>query len=361
MGSGSMNQKESIIWKVSLICIITMAFYSAMLGAVEFRYNLELATRGIYAEDSLNLLIKAMPTVRADTPLFSHNLTANMQVNLTLDQKFDFNWEIYRLWLRYASFSSEIRIGRQRLNFGPARLLRSLQWFDQIDPEDMFQHTSGVDALLFRHFQGRSSLWLWGMLSKERLKGLEHYPSVEDNIEVGGRFDFPLLTGYIGLITHYRPEVAYRPTETAEELRFGLDGRWDYVVGLWFEAAASFIRNGGEEDYSSLTLGADYSRFGMTMTAEHFLVSPVTFIDSDFFEARIRQATALSVSYPFDIIDELSGSLYYEHETDDISAIVQWQRTYDHWKFGLGFFSYAGREETIYSGEGVVLTIQYNI
>ena len=302
-----------------------------------------------------------MPSLRADTPLFSNNLTANLQANFTLDQDFDFDWEIYRLWLRYATFSSEARIGRQRLNFGPARLLRSLQWFDQIDPEDFFEHTSGVDALLFRHFQGRSSLWLWGILSNDRLKGLEFYPSVEKNIEIGGRFDFPLLDGYIGLTAHYRPEIVYRPSETAEELRFGLDGRWDFEAGFWFEAAASFIRNGSEEDYSYLTLGADYSRFGITMTAEHFLASPVTFIDGNLYKARLRQTSALSASYTLDILDELGASLYYEHETDDISVIVQWQRTYDHWRFGLGLFSFAGRQSWIFSGEGVVFTIQYNI
>ncbi len=44
--------------------------------------------------------------------------------------------KLYRLKLRYATAQTETRLGLQRLNFGPAQLLRSLKWFDQLDPRD---------------------------------------------------------------------------------------------------------------------------------------------------------------------------------------------------------------------------------
>ena len=46
----------------------------------------------------------------------------------------DLDW--YRLKLRFATNQTETQIGLQKLNFGPAQLLRSLQWFDQVDPRD---------------------------------------------------------------------------------------------------------------------------------------------------------------------------------------------------------------------------------
>ena len=38
--------------------------------------------------------------------------------------------KIYRMWGRYTSSQFEARLGRQKINFGPAKILRSLMWFD---------------------------------------------------------------------------------------------------------------------------------------------------------------------------------------------------------------------------------------
>jgi len=39
---------------------------------------------------------------------------------------------IYRGWIRYSGSQFEARVGLQKINFGPAQLLRSLKWFARL-------------------------------------------------------------------------------------------------------------------------------------------------------------------------------------------------------------------------------------
>jgi len=64
---------------------------------------------------------------------FSLNTYVNI-ANQVTDSGHDLRF--YRVQLRYATAQSETRIGLQKIDFGPARLLRPLRWFDQIDPND---------------------------------------------------------------------------------------------------------------------------------------------------------------------------------------------------------------------------------
>ena len=74
------------------------------------------------------------------------------------------NEEPYRLWLRYSSDQIEARLGLQKIAFGPAMVLRSLAWFDTIDPKDPTGQTDAVEAFRLRVFPTSSlALWLWSI------------------------------------------------------------------------------------------------------------------------------------------------------------------------------------------------------
>lgn len=348
--------------KNSLCIILLMLVWTINpLSAVDTGIRLELASRTIYDGDSFDLLLQALPSISASTPIYTNNLAAQVQANFSLDGDAEFDYEIYRLWLRYSTIFSETRIGKQHLNFGPARLLRSLQWFDHIDPDDFLERTQGVNALAIRYFLDYTHAWIWIISSENRLKGLEVYRSEKGNLEIGGRVDFPLLSGYVGVNTHYRPEVEHPAAESANEYRFGLDGRWDIEVGFWFETAASFYRDKANEDYSYLTVGFDYTIQGVTFTGEHFMVTPNSFIDTDFYKNRLRETSALAANRSLGLLDEIGTTVYYEHHTEDFSGIFYWQRTYDYLIFNLGLFSFPNGENSVYSGDGAILSIQLNI
>ena len=337
------------------------------LNGLSYRANLELAGRLHYIEDDneFGFGIHIIPMFSASLPAGSYNLDARLRPYFRIDDDGELDAEIYRFWLRFSGVQNELRLGRQQLNFGPAQILRSLRWFDQLDPNDFLGHTRGVDGLLYRHFIGNSTLWVWGLLGDEREKGLEIYPSGDDKPEFGGRLDFPLLGNYWGLTAHYRPEVVSPVGNTLSESRFALDGRWDIFIGIWFEAVQSFYR-GAEEfetDFTYLTAGLDYTLAGIYLTGEHMLISPHNLSDKDLYADRIGQTSVLSASYNLDLLNSLSGSIYYEHIGNDPSLILSWERVYDNlsFKFDLFQFESPAAESSIYSGRGAALTIKYNL
>ena len=68
----------------------------------------------------------------------------------------------YRMWFRYSSEKLEARLGLQKIAFGPAQILRSLAWFDTIDPKDPTGQTAAVEAFRLRVYPTNSlSVWTW--------------------------------------------------------------------------------------------------------------------------------------------------------------------------------------------------------
>lgn len=151
----------------------------------------------------------------------------------------------YRLWTRFAASQYELRLGLQKINFGPATIFRPLMWFDTIDPRDPLQITSGVYGVLGRYyFLNNTNIWLWGLLGNDEPKGWEFYPTAKWKPEFGGRVQFPVFNGEAAFSYHHRqinlgPLTAMMPfvfdTLVAEN-RIAFDGKWDIGLGFWVEA-----------------------------------------------------------------------------------------------------------------------------
>ncbi len=176
----------------------------------------------------------------------------------------------YRLWARYTGKQFEVRVGLQKIDFGVATMLRPLQWFNQIDPRDPLRLTNGVYGILGRYyFLNNANIWLWGLYGNEKARGLDASETYAQHPEFGGRVQYPISRGEIALSYHHRtadarllmdaPQFAQIPED-----RWGVDGKWDVNVGLWFEV--SHIRKqkdlGDLTNQTLLNLGADYT-FGI--------------------------------------------------------------------------------------------------
>ena len=149
------------------------------------------------------------------------------------------NLRLYRLNARYATTQSEFRLGLQKINFGPAQMLRSLMWFDHLDPTDPMNIADGVWGLRYRYdFLNNANIWLWGMYGNSDPKGYEMFGSVDDKPEFGGRAQTPVPLGEIALTFHSR--TANNGADDFHETRYALDGRWDILVGAWFEAVVQY-------------------------------------------------------------------------------------------------------------------------
>jgi hypothetical protein len=252
----------------------------------------------------------------------------------------------YRVWARFKTSRFEARGGLQKINFGSALLLRPLRWFDSVDPRDPLQITEGVYGVLVREYLPRNfTVWGWGLYGNEHLKGLELSPTRERTPEYGGRFQAPLSKGEIAFTTHYRradlskgfTSVDAGEDPLARENRYGLDGKWDVGIGVWFEVAA--IRQTRpalpSADSGALTLGADYTfgvGNGLHVLGEYFV--------QDTSQQTATHFSAVSLNYPLGLLDSLSAIFYVDTTRADVYRFVNWQRTYDRWQFYvMGFWN----------------------
>jgi len=289
--------------------------------------------------------------------------------------------KLYRLWLRLSSARFEARLGLQKINFGSAALFRPLMWFDRLDPRDPLQITDGVTGLLLRYyFPNNTNLWLWGLYGNEDLKGWETAPTASRQPEFGGRVQWPLFKGELGLSAHFRRTDLGRNLSGAgfgplldpivPEERLALDGKWDAGVGLWIEG--SILKQHSREipyPYQrALTAGADYTfglGNGLYVLAEHFLREDSA---GALGQGQGWQFSGLSLRYPLGLLDTLSGMFYYDWKNKDVYSFLSWQRTYDRWSwFVIGFwnptrFQVFGTQagNNYFSGKGFQVMIVFN-
>jgi hypothetical protein len=283
----------------------------------------------------------------------------------------------YRGWIRAGTPRFESRLGLQKISFGSATLLRPLMWFDRIDPRDPLQTTDGVYALLLRYyFPNNANAWLWGLAGNTETKGWETLPSEQWSPEMGGRVQLPVPRGEVAVSCHHRradvsglvhiPEFVPEPAEN----RVGLDGKWDVGAGLWFEALLNHAANALPlfpwQRWASL--GADYTfgiGNGLGVMAEHMVVDYA----AEVLKAGERtQLSALSLSYPLGLLDNLRGIVFYDWQSRGLYRYLSWQRTLDNWLFSAALFWNPDRSQgmsgpagsSAAAGKGIQLMVVFN-
>jgi len=272
--------------------------------------------------------------------------------------------DIYRSWIRYSTNQSEARFGLQKINFGPAQILRSLKWFDTIDPQDPQEETEAVRAALFRYyFLNNANIWLWGIYAKDELKGLEKRTSKNNSFEFGGRLQYPFEFCEAAFsFNHRKLEIG-----DTNENRFGFDARWDFEIGLWIEAVASkYSKNVFTPNWEKfLTLGADYTipfGNGLYILCEHFIYSNSSKILKSDYETN---STAISLNYPIGLLDNISTILTYNWKNRDCYRYLSYQLNFDYLSIYLNLFwnpeiSNLGANQTSMDGKSVQLMIGYS-
>ncbi len=276
----------------------------------------------------------------------------------------EFNLKLYRLQTRLATAQSETRLGLQKITFGPAQLLRSLQWFDGIDPKDPLRLTSGVYAARYRYtFLNNNNLWLWSLYGNSERRSKDRFASVPTQPEWGGRFQLELPEGSVALSSHYHKVDAN--FFTYHEARYGLDGRWDGFIGIWAEAA--LIQNQHTQRLPHwqkwLTIGGDYTfdvGNGLYLLGEHQNISS----GNEFLTLNQQTNTsALMLSYPLNLLDSFRMISYYSWETRSVYQFYSWQRAYDTLLLDVSLFSFPKTANPVlgaYAGYGARIMLVFN-
>jgi hypothetical protein len=281
----------------------------------------------------------------------------------------DYAFKYYRAILRYSTEQTETQLGLQKINFGPAQLLRPLMWFDRVDPRDPLKLTDGVYALRYKYsFLDNSLVWLWCLYGNTDNKGYELLPTVKNTPEFGGRIQLPAAAGEIAATFHTRKVDAmlyyYR------ENRYALDGRWDIGVGVWFESA-------WQQNISILpiykwnsmtTIGMDYTipeGNGIYILTEHL----ITTVSNSFWKAdQNRQISAMMITYSIGVLNNIMLQEYYDWHNKNLYQYFQFQRTYDNFIINFALFHYPEKggslflngQTSLLSGYGLQLMLIFN-
>jgi hypothetical protein len=251
-------------------------------------------------------------------------------------------------------------------------------WFDQIDPRDPLQITPGVYGILGRYyFLNNANIWLWLLYGNDKQKGWEVIPSVKNKPEIGLRVQLPVPNGELATTYHYRVadvekiyQLPHGEKPHAREKRLAFDGKFDLLVGLWFEAVLTHqeIHLPELEYKRAFNIGMDYT-FGLG-TGLNLMTELFTFAYSEhaLTGGEGISFTALSASYQFNIFTGINGILFYDWKNQDIYNFINWSWQFDKWTFYImGFWNpeqfniYQGLEGTnLYAGKGLQLMIVFN-
>jgi hypothetical protein len=341
----------------------------ALAAEKDFRGQLSLQSNtwnrsGIWYHDGR---LQYIPNLRISNSLSMARLvdfeaSFYLYVNLEDGETSD-DFRPYRLNLRYATKQSEIQLGLQKINFGPAQLLRSLMWFDRQNPTDPLNFAEGVWGIRYRYyFLNNANIWLWGLYGNDKPKGYEAHGTEKKIPEFGFRTQLPVSHGEIGCTFHTR---TINDERRYDAFRFALDGRWDWVLGWWFEAVLSHRDlNFPYEFGKMLTLGADYTfgiGNGLYLLGEHMINQTSEDLLSMNQQYRF---SAIMLNYPLGMFDNLSLMAFYSWDTDDIVQYASWQRTYDKIALNLALFHYPNMQISVINttggGYGAQLMLIYN-
>jgi hypothetical protein len=283
----------------------------------------------------------------------------------------------YRLWARFYTRQFELRAGLQKINFGSASLLRPLMWFDQVDPRDPLQLTDGVWSVLGRYyFLNNVNIWLWGLYGNKNPKGWELIPTTKNVPEGGGRLQIPVGSGEAAFTYHHRRADGRSVFEPATELeripenRFGIDARFDRILGYWFEATWKNMKKkaGLLTNQEILNIGADYTinvGNGLTIIMEQLAaaygVKPFAFDENVTF-------SLLNVSYPTGLFDRINYIIYYDWKNGNAYNFINWQKQFDHFTiYVMGYINpkqynipLQYSENILFAGKGLQLLFVFN-
>jgi len=289
----------------------------------------------------------------------------------------NFNVNPYRVWIRYSSSQFELRLGLQKIDFGSAAILRPLQWFNQIDPRDPLQLTNGVYGIMGRYtFLNNANIRVWGLYGNEMARGFDVVPTNKSIPEFGGRIQNPVPKGELAISFHHRTATSttiihLNSFTKIPENRFGLDGKWDIGVGLWFEAVYVHKEKHIEDltNQTLLNIGIDYTfpiGTGLNAVLEHMLID---FDEEGFAVNNAMQITAATVMYPLSFFDNITSVIYYDWRSNNTSFFLNYSHQLNKWTgYVMGYYNPESIQRGIqqnefvnqFKGPGLRLMLVYN-
>jgi len=258
----------------------------------------------------------------SDFTFFDFELACRLDRSYSGDSLVSNHEKNHRLWIRYSSEKVEVRLGLQKIIFGPSQILRTLSWFDTFDLTDPTGQTGGVDAFRLKWFPSNSlSIWSWAIQNEQ------------DTLSFGGRAELSSSYGEFGFTFHVDPSKT--PQKIGQlgvmmpepQQRFALDIRHDGFIGSWMESAVIISEH---SDLKMTTIGADYTlpiANGLLIMTESMFIKNRNADDQNF--------TAFMAMLPLGMVHSTMFISQFDWQEDRVYSHFRWSATYD--KFSLNF------------------------
>jgi len=359
-----------IKWQLLPLLLTALTVVNAQTLECQGQLSLVHA-RTIQAPHDSPTTLRYIPQLRTDYQLNTNQrLGLDVAVDLYtyyLDVDLaDHDLKFYRMTFRYDTPAIQARLGLQKINFGPARMLRVLQWFDQLDPRDPLALSPGVWAALGRYyFQDGANLRLWTLIdAPDRYRDLFH-SNADRPVDAGGRFEYPLSAGTLGLTLH---KMDITSVSGITESRGALDIRLDAIVGLWSEIMLSRTELPFTQlDNLMAMAGMDYTFSignGLYLALELLTSHSGTLSENMPWQLH---SLALTGNYALGLADSITGYLYAVQAPQQDSQYIPmlgWQHTQGNWLFYSALYhrpttSMAGTL-ALPSGTGLQFNIAFN-
>lgn len=336
---------------VLLFCIMPVMLWpqdADIWNALSVRNGFSILAQGIWDDPGADATARLgwKPEIGLDIqPLSGLYVNADLVMDNAVRASFggdnanqDIEIGIYRAWLSLGTESSILRGGLQHIQFGPARIIRPLQWFDSLAPSDLFAASRGITGILLSHYFPDPNLRLWVIAPDNDLPRNLLMPSGSGQPELGGRFELRTPAGDSGFSFHHR--VLDDNALAEKELRFGFDHRMDGVMGLWMEASASLYEHPAAlvpKASISATVGYDYTiavANGIGILMEHNLLASTPSSVQDLHSEGVT--SALLATYPGGLLDSFNLLGIWNWTESGGYVSVAWRRVYDYLSFELG-------------------------
>ncbi|MCK5520942.1 MAG: hypothetical protein KAI81_07505, partial [Candidatus Marinimicrobia bacterium] len=275
-------------------------------------------------------------------------LMGNLSTSSEQSEFGDNELEWYRTIMKLSGDNYDFKLGLQKINFGPAQFLRTLQWFDTLNPLDPTGQSDAVEAALLR-FAPHPNLyiWAWGINNETIIinpltimkDDIRLFTAPDPNIritnQIGGRIIFNYGMSEIATTIFHRTFSGILPSN---ENRIAFDIRSEYIIGIWAEIMISLIPENwiinAPKRASSYTFGADYTfplGNGLYTVVEHAYsdAGNIFYDNYNVFQAKSRKSM-LMLNFPLSIFDNLMNVSMVDHQNEMISNTLIWSRSYDH-------------------------------
>jgi len=173
---------------------------------------------------------------------------ANEQAGLVEEWDFD----VFRGWLRFEKDRFRLRGGRQAILFGPGQLFRPLGVFDDRLISGVIPQTTGVDGLRASYFPSPFS----------KVEGWAIPARLNKRVIWGLRGERQLGILEAGALVQYKPvtDLEFLPSHNLELFQFGYHFKGTQVIGFWNEGRVDIEQNKpGKPVRFDTVVGVDYT------------------------------------------------------------------------------------------------------